>query len=794
MKLKRFAALISAAVLALSMFSACNDPEQPDDSGDPAPEVNSLTSTQSLIYREKKLDINIMDGLTVSSGRIYYEKSAETTDDADNSRKVEIHSANSDGEDKRLEGTFELNTTIDAETNRDITETLITFAADGKGALWGVIQANIPNDADAKTGLPTGMLSLVKLNADGTTALDIDLSEIDESKGFYPTKIALDTGGNVFLQTFGDSGYTIFVFDGATGNYLFSSHEENIFSIAVTAGGAVVYLRLSGSGYTITELDAVEKRTNVLAVFSGATMYDTIFDGFGQYDLFALRAGTIYGLKLAELSETAVLSFSDSNINTLMSWSLYPVSEMEFLLAKYDFDNLVNNAVTKLTYDPDAKNEKLTITVGVTYANNNIDPLVEEFNLKSRTTRIEIVRYYEDNDSSVEATARAMEKLDLDILQGKAPDIISFMRLDPKKYISKGVLADLTDMFNNDTRLKREDFFENVIYAGMSDGRLYHVIPYFNASMPVGKTSLFGDGSDFTIDKLNGLLKEYPNSEIAFGYSGSYWLRDCISATFGSYIDWEAGTCSFDNADFITLLESAKAQPIENNEMFDMHLATDATVKQTAIENCYRKLRGNEALLDLFNISDVRCIRDLTELFGEEVSFLGFPSPDGAVTAVGANCDFGINEASPNKAEAWEFISMLLTNQQLIESFMGGAMWTNRATLEKQAAIEMTPVLERELVYPFVIWNRRYPTADTAVISSKDELDPEKYANYHLTEDEVSRVRTALESATLLGAYDTMIWSIVKEEADIFLGGARTAEETAKIIQSRVSIYMSEQS
>lgn len=49
-------------------------------------------------------------------------------------------------------------------------------------------------------------------------------------------------------------------------------------------------------------------------------------------------------------------------------------------------------------------------------------------------------------------------------------------------------------------------------------------------------------------------------------------------------------------------------------------------------------------------------------------------------------------------------------------------------------------------------------------------------------------------SPVLRFAYPEELINIIIEEIDSYLGGARSAEETAEMLQSRVSLYLAEQS
>jgi hypothetical protein len=77
---------------------------------------------------------------------------------------------------------------------------------------------------------------------------------------------------------------------------------------------------------------------------------------------------------------------------------------------------------------------------------------------------------------------------------------------------------------------------------------------------------------------------------------------------------------------------------------------------------------------------------------------------------------------------------------------------------------------------------------------SVDELDMTlpKLQSYALTEEDIARVRDAIEAASTLSASDTTALNIINEELGAYYAGAKTAEETVRLIQSRVALYVGE--
>jgi len=64
---------------------------------------------------------------------------------------------------------------------------------------------------------------------------------------------------------------------------------------------------------------------------------------------------------------------------------------------------------------------------------------------------------------------------------------------------------------------------------------------------------------------------------------------------------------------------------------------------------------------------------------------------------------------------------------------------------------------------------------------------------YCLTEDQVQQIRELILTTTKVADYNQEILDIVKEQAAPFFAGQKTAEEVAKLVQSKANLYVNEQ-
>ena len=61
-----------------------------------------------------------------------------------------------------------------------------------------------------------------------------------------------------------------------------------------------------------------------------------------------------------------------------------------------------------------------------------------------------------------------------------------------------------------------------------------------------------------------------------------------------------------------------------------------------------------------------------------------------------------------------------------------------------------------------------------------------------LDESDAEQIISLLDGAGKSVSENSKLWSIISEEAEIYFAGAKDLDETVKVIQSRVSTYISE--
>jgi ABC-type glycerol-3-phosphate transport system substrate-binding protein len=388
--------------------------------------------------------------------------------------------------------------------------------------------------------------------------------------------------------------------------------------------------------------------------------------------------------------------------------------------------------------------EKIRLTLACFGYNSDIAARVAAFN--SENAQYEIVpTYYSDGYDASSYDNKAMLKFNAQITSGEIPDIIVMYSVFPiENYIKKGVLADLYLFLDADTELGgRDAIHPDVRRISEYDGKLYQVSSSFTLNVVVGTSASLRGNDSWTYAEAAELLSQTQDNSVIMSNVTAFYALDTVLYTF---IDYESASCDFDSLEFVEALNYAKTFPDEFPVTLDLYKAVfDGTA-----------LAANNPLFWDFRAH----IAARTQL-GNEITYIGFPgrAPDGSMNYIEFSMGASISAASKHKDEAWEFVRAFIEEDGSTK-FAGFP--TNMTAFERMAALAMERTTDGD------------GKASAAVQSDIDAVK-------------------AVISRAAKRTTDFSLNAIVSEEASAFFAGAKSAEEVAALIQSRVGIYLSEQ-
>ncbi len=775
--------LIASTALLLGTLSGCSL----GDKGGSSLVDEAAKGSKDYVFKSEKLDItdaSDYSNISIVGDRIY----AATYSDGEN---ITICSFNSDGSDIKTVKIPE----ADSESHGDMTY-------DKDGNMYCILykyyytddQGNIVDfeehlDEEGmvdEEGMGDGAESveedynyheeqyLLKFDASGNELLNVMLSDGQDEDNYFSLygMVYDDTHGLILssnrgIQKFNDADQS-FTTIAETGD---SSDEYGGSSITLYSGfDGQIFASLWGDHGI--ELRSFDPETGKLSDPSEQfkTYDDYSFFGGNGYDLYVSKTDGFYGYDKGKDTLTKILDFVDSDISISYAVSsVVAVSDQEFIANLPD--EASNWGLYRLTKVPADQVKDKTI---ITFAGSNIDydvrDMIYKYNQTSDDYKIKIVDYSKLN--SDDDWQAGTTQFNLDIVSGNVPDIMYFVNDEPiDSYINKGLFLDLGSYLATDPELKDVEFVENAFEAFKTGDKLYQVVPSFYVNTLAVKTANMAGLDTLTLKDCKEMIQQKGVS-----YSDSFGMtaKDTIMyygliSAGNKFVDWENKSCNFNSDGFIELLEFAKEFPDEITE--DMWMDYD--------EACYRT--GN-ALFSIAYLNGFRPYKRYVDgTFGSDISLIGFPNEMGVNCSIlTPNARFAVSAQTKYPEECWKLIRQLYLDeyQDSIEydfpirkdKFDALA----KKSMEKESWVDDDGVKHYEEEY--------YWIGDTQI-----EVKP-------LSQQDVDTVKDFVESLSLTYSPNQEVSNIVNEEAAAYFKGQKTAQEVAEIIQSRVSIFVNENS
>lgn len=409
--------------------------------------------------------------------------------------------------------------------------------------------------------------------------------------------------------------------------------------------------------------------------------------------------------------------------------------------------------------------EKTILTYATFGSDTEIMEAIVRFNKNSEEYRIKVIDYYDEENFE-----DAWNEYNQAVIEGDLADIVNVSWSNYSQMAEKGVYANLNEFMNADEDIHREDYFENILSAYEIDGKLYAMPASFSISTLVGKEKIWGNKDVISLEEVKDRMDEAPaNVAIMDSMSQSGFVFFMLQGSLATFVDWENGDCSFATKEFVEILQLSKRFPKEvggeedyfvNNETID-----DFREDKVLLYGC-----------ELYEITEYQMTKSL---LGEGIVTLGYPGANGGLIQNPGSL-FAISEDSPNKDAAWEFVKCMIS-----EEYQTNYIYYNNPIHKGAFEKQMESAMER---ISYVDENG--DEVETPKMSY--EFESFEMDIYAATEEDVAEYRKIVENATTLATYDEKIMRIVEEEAEAYFNDQKSAEDVAKIIQSRVNVYVNE--
>lgn len=646
----------------------------------------------------------------------------------------------------------------------------------GGGNVYAQRESNFEDYSDPENPIWENWQEVVCWGPDGAQLWSVNVSDIlrneETNEYYYISSMTVAEDGSLYVICTGDST-KILIFD-QTGTQtdeksIPANSNQYINNTFVKSDGSLLLIAYNNE-WTKMYASTYDMKTGVqgeqVELLGSLPMYN-IYQGTNT-DFLLTDSQGVYTYNIGDTEITKLMDFVNSDLETSYLRNIAIIDDRQFVATYSDLVNWEPHVAVFTRVEPEDVPDKEVLVLGAYYLDSEVLKHVIDFNKTNTNYRITVKDYSSYN--TMDDYMAGYTQLNNDIIAGKMPDILMANNNVPvANYIAKGLLADVGKLIENDEELSQETFLQNVFDAYSVNGVLYRVVPTFSVNTIIGKTSVLGERTGWNMEEFMQLMSEQPEGTSSFGdITRSSFFYQIMQYCGTDFVDLSTGKCKFDSQEFINMLEFAKTLPeeIEYGEDYDW----------TQYESQYR---NNKTLLMSLYIYSIRDLNySIYGQFGEDVSFVGFPSENKDGSVVNTSMSFTLSAASANLDGAWEFVRYYLTDE-----YQDNIQWqlpVNKEAFEKiaQEATQKPYYLDEN--------GNKVEYEETVYLNGESVPLPP------MSQEQVDRIVEFVESVDKVSYYNEDIQNIIDEEAASFFADHKTAADVASIIQKRVELYVSE--
>lgn len=631
---------------------------------------------------------------------------------------------------------------------------------DSDGNLLLIVNRIGKEEDETESGLRLYRIS----EADGTLLETIALQNIfDHPENTDTQAMAVDDQDNIYIS---DGQNMLSVLD-RKGVKLFSVTVNTWISNLFQSGDGKVYISVYGSGGFETKSVDLQAKSLGAALAGSKTIHSsgasTIYKGM-EASLLVDEGTGVFTYDLETDTRVDLFNWLDADINHGDVQCMGKLSDGRIwaMLCERNGEE-INYSMVYLTKTNAAEVvQKEEIIYGTRWLEENVRKTIIHFNKTNDKYRIKVREYTTDE------VMTDLEKFNADISGKNCPDLIDLSFLNFKQLAARDILEDLNPYMERDG-IQKEDYIENVLEAYEADDKLYGIVPQFFVITHFIKTSRVGDLKGWTLTEMMDIAEKSNAKEVFQSQDRESVFYNCIYNNIDEFINWETGECSFVGENFLKALEFTGQFPEE--QVMDYE------------EGIVERLRSGSLLTASSSVNSVAEYQMMRELFGEEITAVGYPNSERKGNVIqSTGCCLAISSRSAHKEGAWEFIKEVLSDEYQSSLNNGFGFPLKKSALEEQFQEDMKQEYE--------------PDENGDLVESVKlnyGYDSVSFEIYAANQEEVNAVRDIITSAERLnGSANEAVYNIISEEAGAFFAGQKSAEETAKIIQSRIEIYVKE--
>lgn len=413
--------------------------------------------------------------------------------------------------------------------------------------------------------------------------------------------------------------------------------------------------------------------------------------------------------------------------------------------------------------------EKKTVVFSTFFPSDYFREAKEKYEAKHPNITIELKSVETDNAHLEENLEKFLKTTGTAMLSGQGPDLIEMDQLPSGDYVKRKMLANLGDIMDHDPDFKKEQYFTNILEGMKVHGGMYGLpIGFFIYGLVGNEDAIQNSGMTFDDSKWNwdqfikiaqaitkGADKDH---QYALGRSTpEYMITQFVNERFATFVNQEQGSANFVSGDFTDLLQQVKTLFDEKVVGTDARLPLFSTVQINSPTDYIRVLRSSEFISGGNAYTSKLYLSPTADPQHPGGSFRTYQT-------------IGLNERSTVKAEAWDFMKFLLSDEMQSKPD-GTGFPLNKVSYAKKA---------QALV-------------EKGFIESDQPIGPMKGQSFKITQQDIDDLEKFLNGAAYpLQFKPSKINEIITAEAQAFFTGQKSADEVAKLIQNRVTTYLNE--
>lgn len=651
-------------------------------------------------------------------------------------------------------------------------------------------------------GETNGYIMFVLDPKDGTVEKKYDLTSLKSELGLTEEDYFYINGTCMMDSTmylYAEGSESAFMAYDLANNKIIKKFElpENvnwINNMYATDTGVYYSSYLDGKGYVLFSLDLTTGESTENEV-TGVDYYNVIGSNDGK--LYFQSSEGIIAWDSATGTSSEVLNYINCDVNNNDVNTVVAIPDGRFVYSSSDWDSdtqVTTFSLVVLERIPDEEmQEEVLLTIASATSDYNLRNVVIDFNKQNTGVRLNI-KTYEDYNNEENEWKGAYTQLNADITMGNVPDILVLdSELPVESYYSKGVLVDLYPYMDDpENGIDRSQYLENILGACEQNGKLYSLITAFSLRTLSAKEEFVGSEPGWTMSGMLDVIESMPEDMWIFSEYGRDDLMDALLSLCGdSFVDWENGTTNFESEDFIRLVTFLKDYPEKNVQQAYYETVDYDNYDYEAEEEWYNnysmRYYKNNALFLSSSMYQLNGYTNVYRNFAGDATLIGYPTTDGGNGAViDPLLELGICTSSVNKDSAWVFLKYLLTSEVYFDDVYGFTLskkWLDKSLEESEDT--------------YSSWYYEYSEEELEQMReyySDEYVDWMKNRQVSYNKEMGQKIYDLVINATTVVRTNEDLMNIIKEELSSFFGGGKTAEEAARIIDSRARVYVAENS